>query len=290
MAEHTYMREQVPANRTGQCSCCLKRHRSTKRGTLTRHGWQESGRRVGQWGCGFQWGACRGGSMRPLEQTDADALVILEELGKRIVGVATALKHHREDGLDGYTFRWVEDVHSFRKADHLDALLAMGLDVTVEDSRSKRKGHRVYYQAVRVFTFRVTMGADAVKVTGADLGVNGCGRSFERVTVPSYDDLRASYTRELEQAKLMLEAQRESIKEAVKQHRDNPTNGASDTKKRGKVIHWMRVITHRNFNPGSQHVTTRKRLACGSRGMSPRSSEDTSEVTCSRCKKAVLNG
>ena len=83
------------------CPCCLrgiKLHRTSYR--LARHGWRESGRVAGSYGNGFQWGACAGSGMRPIEVTDADALPIVA----RMLAEADRVSERRAlvlaDGLD----------------------------------------------------------------------------------------------------------------------------------------------------------------------------------------------
>ena len=74
MTSATYTRNRVPYGKKATCPCCLKSHSVTQNaGTMVRHGWKETGRQVGSYGNGYQWGECKGWGMRPLEETDADA-------------------------------------------------------------------------------------------------------------------------------------------------------------------------------------------------------------------------
>lgn len=56
----------------GTCPACLRAF-ALRRGKVPRHGWHETGRKAGEYGRGWQSGACRGSNARPLEETDAMA-------------------------------------------------------------------------------------------------------------------------------------------------------------------------------------------------------------------------
>ena len=284
---HSYMRDPVPAKRVGQCPCCLKAHRSTKRGTMTRHGWKESGRQVGQYGCGFQWGACHGGSMRPLEQTDADALVILKRLSESIRSIRKDIKHHESDGEDSYGWSYERRTFDFHgeaeKRAKLEEILSKHYTVTASDRSMKVKGHRVHYVATRHLSIDVPRGTDAFKLTKDLVTGHSYDKRSEVLTVPSYATLRGEYVRDLKRVEKQLAAQRDAIKTAIIHHRENPSNGAADTKKRGKVTHWRQRIIREDWR--TKKKVERVSIACRSRGAYILATEDVAKVTCSRCAK-----
>jgi len=299
--KHTYMRGKVPAENTGQCPCCLKRHRSTKRGTLTRHGWKETGRRVGQFGCGYQWGNCRGWGKRPLEQTDADALVILAELADHLEHARAQLAHHESDGEESYSWSHSERSDQFLNhqldwvaAGTLEKLLKeLGLAVETSESRQRRKGIRVYYVPVKVWQVEIPRGFEGTKITQDKLTGRELDRHYARIQVPSYAETRDEFVRELRRMIGRLESQVKAIEAAIKHHLENPSQGSADTKKRGPVTHWLQTIHRKDYRHSPPKPITQKRIACGSRAMRLLHSEDPSEVTCSRClkragRKAVL--
>ena len=65
-----YHRPSVVKGNAATCPCCLKFHEVITSGRMVRHGWKETGRRVGEYGMGFQWGNCHGWSLRPLQETE----------------------------------------------------------------------------------------------------------------------------------------------------------------------------------------------------------------------------
>lgn len=274
-ANATYQRSPVPADKMGQCPCCLRAHRATKNGTLIRHGWQETGRQVGQFGCGFQWGNCRGWGKRPLEQTDADAQVILAELTQELAAARASREHHATNGEERYPATHVEryDLTEERLASLERELASAFPDVVVTTSRERREGRRVHYATVATFEVPVKRGHVGFKKQ------NG----YCWVTIPSYDELRDALVRELDRLIESLERQRDGIQEAVTHHRENPSNGMEDTVKRGPVTHW--AVERERFDYAKNKRVKVSALACGSRTFAARKSAELAEVTCSRCLK-----
>ena len=101
MTSATYTRNRVPYVQKGTCPCCLKSHSVTQKvGTMVRHGWKETGRQVGSYGNGYQWGECKGWGMRPLEETDADAQDIILGMVESRDEIASRLAELRSGSVD----------------------------------------------------------------------------------------------------------------------------------------------------------------------------------------------
>jgi len=286
----SYMRAPVPADKVGQCSCCLLEHRSTKRGTLVRHGWRESGRVVGQFGQGFQFGACHGGSLRPLEQTDADAVVILARLEESLARLAESVEDHTV-GLSEYSWEYERVVYSFETADRarLEEFLNTKYSAVIATDRSRREqGHRVYYRPTRHLSITVPRGTPELTVTKDVMTARAHHASDHALTVPSYETLRAGCIAALKVCEAALTAQRAAIQAAIKHHFENPSNGKPDNKRRTKVCHWRRITLHEDYR--TRTTVSRSRIACGSRALGILASELASEVTCSRCAKHANDG
>lgn len=291
--EHTYMRDAVPAEKTGQCPCCLRPIRaSNSAGHLARHGWQERGRRVGQHGCGFQWGECIGSDARPLEQTDADALVILVKLATHLADVRASLVEHAAGKRPSYTTLvhvatgpWHErsdlgrEVYEARLQPFLKGLKRAGLTAgatTFDPASSLRSAE------ARVLV-TVPQGSKGMVMEGRTAYPDDLSRSGCSVTVPGYEKLRLIAKHDAEQLIQRLERQEKDIKAAIEHHRANPTNGAEDTVRRGPAVHLEREVAY--------YGTPRKVRACGARrstrGRNPTSTTDPTKVTCTKCKKAM---
>lgn len=81
MANETYNRPEAHAHgQTHTCPCCLRPIKTSKKGVIARHGWEEEGRLRGFSGRGHQWGVCPGWKHPPVEVTDRAALMFAEEL------------------------------------------------------------------------------------------------------------------------------------------------------------------------------------------------------------------
>lgn len=304
-ATHTYMRDAVPAEKVGQCPCCLRNHRSTARTTLVRHGWTETGRQVGQYGCGYQWGNCNGTGKRPLEQTDADAIVVLVGLEASLADTKRGIEIHTK-GADSYvTTRTIptehernEEARVAKVARYEGALTAHGLAFESKATEERKQSFRVYYTKAQTFTFTVLRGAKAVAVLNREVETNTLSYDKDAVAlqVPSYEALRKSAVLDLEQLVTALERQRAAIKLAIKHHHDNPSNGQKDTKRRGNLVHLSQTIVRPNnpgYEPRTEEQRTIRRLACGKRANTMggyvhlSQTETLAEVTCEKCKKAA---
>lgn len=291
-ATFTYMRDAVPAEKMGQCPCCLKNHRSSKRGRLVRHGWKEQGRRVGQFGCGFQWGNCHGSGSRPLEQTDADGLTVLAQLATSITETGEAHDMHETKGAESYSHHFTISTHYERtpeaKAAKLAAIEAalkgLGVEFTSRETTEKRQSFRVYYETSQEFTVKIVRGAVAVP--------RGPG-AFD---LPAYETRRARVVDELAKMLKLLKRQRDDIKAAIKHHFENPSNGSKDTVRRANLVHLTTSYVRKaeNCQPGlTVEQRTVKTVACGKRQNTMRGhvhlaqSTDLTHVTCAKCRSAA---
>lgn len=222
---HTYMRPALTNTTKGQCPCCLKMHRTTKKGLMVRHGWKETGRQVGVLGQGYQWGACSGGGMRPLEQTDSDARTIMRGIQADIERAEALLVEH-ETGRDTYT-----ETHQFVVYRHDgeeriqrtgEALTALGLEWKAVDTQVRKKAARVYYADAKKFL--ITVPRD---FAGADIPRSAIsGLSYQRGTdfsVRSWDELRQAYVRDLQHTLKGLRDLHKAIEDACEHHLNNPT-------------------------------------------------------------------
>jgi hypothetical protein len=254
---------------------------------MQRHGWKETGRQVGQHGCGFQFGACHGSGMKPLEQTDADALVVLAQLVLETKRTRAALAVHTA-GEDTYrhTFkvaRWSDSNTREDASKASDALRVAGYTFDKEETQEgggRRSSSRL---AVR-FTVEVPRGAVAV------------GGYYDAAKVPAWETLRAQRERELADMVKALEEQRVAIKAAVAHHAANPSNGGEDPHNRGPAMHLKRtwIIPADRCYPGTtEEARTRTVIECSSRGMRStsrcvfRTTAVEAEVTCARCLKGM---
>jgi hypothetical protein len=84
----------------GTCPACARAIRLTSKGFMKRHGWKEQGRRKGQFGAGYQWGACNGTGQSPIEITDADAEFHAARMLEQADRVAMHAMHVEADGLE----------------------------------------------------------------------------------------------------------------------------------------------------------------------------------------------
>lgn len=290
---HTYMRDPVPADKCGQCACCLKHHRSSARGTLVRHGWKETGRQLGSYGCGFQWGPCNGWGMRPLEHTDADALEVLAKLDKSIEETREALAMHYNTGAAGYSYDFMMSAPLRGKyADKLapiearfaGALTSRGINFRVVDGVRNSS-------ATQEYTYTVTIPRDfgGVKVTNEEVYPDDFRymRTGAAISLPSYESRRTNTVRKLTALVQGMERQREEIKKAIVFHRENPSTGQADNK-RTAVTHYECV--HVVGTPLEKRM--RRFVICGAgrrRGGRKHllKTQERAAVTCSRCLKSM---
>lgn len=275
----TYERDPVPFDRTGQCPCCLRQHCVVKTGRLVRHGWKEQGRQVGQHGRGFQWGACIGHGLRPLEQTDADAVTVIKQLDAALAKARADLAKNRKTGSDSYTH--VERETYRREQDtaiYLAAVQKKGASATASYEPGRSYGGR---DGTVVITCVVARGAAEIQVTGKELdGIPSLGYSSVYVRVPSWDALREREATGLERVIKSLEQQRVDILAAVKHHRENPSQGGEDTRRKGPLLHWA---VERKSSAGQVIRTVGACQVFGRRYLS--TTKEREKVTCSRCIK-----
>ena len=265
----------VPETHNGTCPCCLKQHRATKRGVVTRHGWQETGRQVGSFGQGFQWGECAGWGKLPLETTDADALEILETLTERMGKLQKEI-HRHTDGAESYT-ESINLTDNRNLEGYEAAINRLGLSFQRQTQSIKRQGIRVFYETVEVFTVTVTRGFSEAKVTQSDVG--GWG-SYLAFSVRSWESLRQGFLRGLQTTLEAMETQYKRIQAAVVYHRDNPSNGVPVAVE-APTVHFRRELER-----SGRKVT---RIACGAK-VSSLSTTVVKEITCKRClNKKVLD-
>ena len=224
----TYNRTPADRTRRVQCPCCLKAHKAKKGGRVTRHGWKETGRIVGSYGNGWQWGNCSGWGQRPLEETDADALDVIEQIQADIDKATAELDEH-VDGWDSYTYTTTRQLYSFRAA--LDARLTEvlegldDLDVEITEARIRKQGHCVYYRDGLQYVVSVPRGHGGITLTARDLLGDAGYRhgSGPILSVPSWDDLRQRYIAALRKHIAAAKAQQAAIREAIEHHRANPS-------------------------------------------------------------------
>jgi hypothetical protein len=95
----TYEREPLKKGTRGTCPMCVRLFQVSGNGRMVRHGWKEKGRQVGSYGLGRQWGECQGWSKRPIEETDADALVFLKAIRDAQRTSEDLAELHREGAL-----------------------------------------------------------------------------------------------------------------------------------------------------------------------------------------------
>lgn len=292
---YTYMRAALATDRVGQCPCCLASHRtSLKGGRLARHGWRESGRQVGSFGLGFQWGSCVGSSMSPLEETDRDGLTTIKLLDQRLKELAENLAMQRETGKDTYTAKisgdgpWASDrVKAREKAEKLlagiDRLLKKADVEAVLRVDTNGRGYQEKYQVVGSVTQK--RGAEAVVLPGEEVYAEDPSRKSSgwSIKIPSWQKLREREIEGLVSTQKALTEQRGAILKAIEHHKANPSTGSAKTE---KAVHYVRRWTITNATGAPQE---RKGLECSWRARvgGPGQTENASEVTCQRCLKSM---
>ena len=281
----SYNRDKVPSDKRATCPCCLRAMRVTTKGRMVRHGWKETGRRVGEYGSGFQWGDCHGGAHLPLEQTDKHGRMFAERLREEVAKVNKALRKHESRKVDSYSYRWDRADGRFGIRTTLEwierHLKAAGFRVTVETGTVKDTTYRrVRWLDTINVVFEVREGDAERRVTSEHFGEHRSyfGPTTYR-TVPSFEAMREAYIRQLAATRDALVAQAERIEATIRKHAANPSNGAED-KKRGPVVHYQFRRTYPNGR-------VREFIGCGSRAYSIYKSENPDEVTCKRCRKYI---
>lgn len=257
MGNHTYMRSPMPHHMRATCSLCCRPIQVHADGTLYRHGWKETGRKVGEIGLGFQWGECPATNDRPLEQTDEDGLKHVERIRQAIITWEGTAEAHRV-GLDSYShdvereIAW-EGHASIIESESWKMWAASGLEVV--RVREETKGLRGYRQRkIEITTYRVVRGYEAQ------------GSRYGARTV-SYEALRAGAesvarhnVKQLQEAERMLLA-------AIEHHRVTEPVRKSESNE---------PVVHARGRAG--------RPVCGTRGYSSRTTDDEQAVSCTRCK------
>lgn len=286
MSKHTYMREVVPHTNNGTCPCCLKQHRITKRGVVTRHGWNETGRQVGQWGQGFQWGECNGWGKRPLEMTDADAQEILVALERHMQKISEDITLHEGKGADSYTQTLKFKVYSFgvKLEGFLKALQESGVEFTHKQIPEKLQGHRVYYEPREVFTLTIPRGSAYKMIPESAATGNPYDNRKPLIEIKSWEDLRGKHVFLLQETLVGLQRSHEQIRKAVEYHRDNPSNGIPVVTS-GPVFHYqgerLRKVYDRKTGGAVEKMVSY--IACQTKAFHKLTTSNKEEVTCKRC-------
>jgi len=283
----TYAREPVPHDKTGQCPCCLKQHRASgRKNALQRHGWKETGRQIGQHGCGFQWGACHGSGMRPLEETDRSAVVVLARLATEIGKTGEALALHTK-GEDTYRYsikvQSYSDASTQEDAAKVEAKLGKAALTFTKVETTERRGRMGSTRALVQFTVTILRGAAKF---GDEYGSG--------LSLPAWETLRARTAKEVASMLKALQEQETAIKVAVAFHFANPSNGGEDKNNRGPACHFKRtwIRSAESSRPGLTDLQrTRTAIACGAQEYRAfRNTAVEAEVTCARCLKSMAAG
>lgn len=204
----TYSRLAAPKGTKVTCPCCLKKHNAKTDGTLTRHGWKETGRTVGSYGNGYQWGECAGWDRRPLEQTDADALAIIDIIEADIPKMEADLEQHATTE-QAYTHRLEFKCYSSSYGEEMSraraAFTAEGADVL--------KGYiQVGRLPALVALWAIEPGAESRYAS------DGWGK----VQIPSHAVVRGRFLAGLKGQIESAKAQVAALREAIATHRANP--------------------------------------------------------------------
>lgn len=255
MGNATYMREPMPHHMRATCSLCCRPIQVHADGTLYRHGWKESGRKVGEVGLGFQWGECPATNDRPLEQTDEDGLKHVDRIRKAIVDWEAIVETHRV-GKDSYEKDVERDVDRTIEPESWRLWAASGLEIA--RTRTEWKGSRGFRQReVEIRTYRVVRGYEAQ------------GTRYGAKTV-SYEALRENAESVARFNVQQLQEAERRLLAAIEHHRATEPVRKSESNER---------VMHARGRAG--------RPLCGSRGYSSISTDDVNAVTCTRCKKVV---
>jgi len=284
----SYDREKVTPDKRATCPCCLRAMRVAKNGTMVRHGWEETGRRVGEWGRGFQWGNCHGWHKRPIEQTDKDGRYFRKLLREQVAALDVEIAKHEQRKIASYRHGWSFATFGSNPETAegvATALTAAGFKATTKKVSLKRKGHRVYYVDGVEVDFSVSVGDENRPVTYDDTltvkdRFNG---DVVHHHVPGYEEVRRSYLGELSCERMSLARQADAIEGTIRATYAKPSNGAVDTKNRGPVVHFEHY-------PLAYSGERRKVIACRSRAFSVLKTEKRDEVTCKRCLKRLGRG
>jgi hypothetical protein len=253
MGHHTYMREAMPAGMRATCPLCCRPIQVLTGGIMVRHGWNERGRKVGETGLGFQWGECPATHSRPLEQTDEDGLVHLETIRKAISEWEVKLAVEVA-GRDHYDHKVTAEI-GYRNLTW-DAWKQTGLEVVSTSEETVRNSYG-REKKVMVAVYRVTRGFT----------------SSEYSSIKSYEQLRVQQQMFCEFNIKSLRDAEDMLVKAIAHH--------AATEPVRKVETHERTVHLSGFRKAGRTG----RPACGSRGRSCITTEDSDKVTCSRCKK-----
>lgn len=259
-----YNRDAMPHGMRATCPLCLREIKVYKDGTITRHGWKETGRQVGQIGLGFQWGECPGTRSRPLEQTDADAIKHLVQL-REAAEKWEAIRDGHRTGHDYYDRAVKIRLDRGRQGfDYVfEAWAKSGLEV-ISDEEIKRPStynpHRL--ETYRQVTYRVPRGYAPEPKRSA----------YSTSYVKSYEELRQGHEAGAAQKAEAIREAEEALKAAIVHHRTHEPERKVEERK-GPAVHMQRR------RPGQ--------AMCGSRAHYVRTTDKPEEVTCSRCRKSL---
>ena len=262
MTNATYTRNRVPYGKKATCPCCLKSHSVTQNaGTMVRHGWKETGRQVGSYGNGYQWGECKGWGMRPLEETDADAQDIILGMVESRDEIASRLAELRSGSVDSIacvtesttsamgTLKRAYDVASYNlshggnnNSDVSTVKLYDDLKRTIESNHNVEHfgayfPYRHNYEATLLVRCTINRSAD----TGTHYCLDMHGRlnakgvyqySTEEyqstiprgrvITIPSFEDALKARIEELDGMHRNMVQMIDNLRKAIEDHRKNP--------------------------------------------------------------------
>lgn len=88
----------------GTCPYCLAHHRVNAKGRMYRHGWNAFNVRHGEMS-GWHTGACQGTKMRPIEETDEDALQAIADWTDRALSIDAIQAKHEAGEVKSYRAR-----------------------------------------------------------------------------------------------------------------------------------------------------------------------------------------
>lgn len=244
MTSFTYKREPLDNTRRGICPSCLKDFNVVKSGAITRHGWEEAGRIVGEIGNGHQWGDCPGKGMRPLEETDIDAIRVLEGMALQIELSEKKLEKHENVSFASYSHSFTREAHKHdtekTKAVHKFFAGRTDIETKIQDTRLKQSGARVHYAPAHRYTIDVPRGhkgltlVHRIEYSGMDgtYFIFAEGETFTPgmshlpgFDIPSWETLRQRHITSLKDFIEEVKARRKALTEAIEFHKENPSRG-----------------------------------------------------------------
>jgi len=196
---------------------------------------------------------------------------------------ARSAKHEKGSDTYTHTYRFQLYRHEENRSERTgQALTDLGLEWASNTRRAKRKGHRVYYVEEAVFAITVPREFEGINSVSV-----GRRTGF---SVPSWDDLHQDYIQRLQRLLEGLQDQHKAIVGTCTHHRNNPSKGVKVAKKGPTVHHeYVSVRDALYCKPGlTEAQRTRRGISCGSRAYSIAKTKDVSQVTCKRCRKALV--